>query len=142
MEQSSSNRMIKWGGLLIALIGIGHLTLGMFISRAYFDNWLTLELWGHWAEDTGAANAFWGNPAGYGWPLFVVGVLVVWMDRNGIVPPMFLAWMVLGWGVFCAVVVEPTPGPVVVVGAVLLLCGIRGATSTMSHSGAGGSGAA
>ncbi|MFE1592192.1 DUF6463 family protein [Nocardia sp. NPDC058705] len=129
MEQSSSNRMIRWGGRLIALIGIGHLTLGMLASWSYFDDWLSLALWGRWWEDTDAAHAFWGNPAGFGWPLFVVGVTVVWMDRNGIVPPPFLGWMVFGWGVFCSIVVEPTPGPFVVVGAALLLRGIRSASA-------------
>ncbi|WP_225278819.1 hypothetical protein [Nocardia rosealba] len=47
------------------------------------------------------------------------------------IPPEFLAWAVLGWGprspacVVCAVVVEPTPAPVVVIAAILLLRGIR-----------------
>ncbi|MFD4355581.1 DUF6463 family protein [Nocardia sp. NPDC058518] len=127
MERPSVNRTIKWAGRVIAIIGIGHLTLGMLASWSYFDDWLSLDLWGHWWEDTGAANAFWANPAGFGWPLFIVGLLVVWMERNGIVPPLFLAWMVLGWGVMCAVIVEPTPGPIVVVAAVMLLRGIRSA---------------
>ncbi|MBC7303533.1 MAG: hypothetical protein H5T78_21615 [Nocardia sp.] len=135
MEQPGVNRMIKWAGRIIAVIGIGHLTLGMLASRSSFDNWLSLELWGHWWEDTGPANAFWANPAGFGWPLFVVGLLIVWMDRNGIVPPLFLGWAVLGWGIFCAVVVEPTPGPIVVIAAVMLLRGIRSAgTPTGSQS--------
>lgn len=119
--------MIKWAGRLIALIGGGHLTLGMLASWSYFDDWMSMELWGHWWDDTDAANAFWSNPAGFSWPLLVVGLLVVWMDRNGIVPLPFLACMVLGWGALCAVIVEPTPGPLVVVAAVILLRGIRSA---------------
>ncbi|MFC9967091.1 hypothetical protein ACFVH4_22925 [Nocardia ignorata] len=95
------------------------------VSSSSFDEWLTFELWGHWWEDTPAANSFWANPAGFGWPLLLVGSLIVWMDRRGIVPPEFLAWAVLGWGVVCAVVVEPTPAPVVVIAAILLLRGIR-----------------
>ncbi|GGN75967.1 hypothetical protein GCM10011610_20810 [Nocardia rhizosphaerihabitans] len=119
------NRMIKWAGVVLAIIGGGHLTIGLLLSASSFDEWLSFELWGHWWEDTPAANSFWANPAGFGWPLLLVGSLIVWMDRRGIVPPEFLGWAVLGWGVVCAVIVEPTPGPVVVIAAIVLLRGIR-----------------
>ncbi|MGW6422818.1 DUF6463 family protein [Nocardia sp. NPDC055053] len=125
MERQSVNRMIKWAGMVLAIIGGGHLAIGLLLSSSSFDEWLSFELWGHWWEDTPAANSFWANPAGFGWPLLLVGSLIVWMDRRGIVPPEFLAWAVLGWGVVCAVIVEPTPGPVVVIAAVVLLRGIR-----------------
>ncbi|MEV0059508.1 DUF6463 family protein [Nocardia sp. NPDC050718] len=117
--------MINWAGVVLAIIGGGHLAIGLLLSSSSFDEWLSLELWGHWWEDTPAANSFWANPAGFGWPLLLVGLLIVWMDQRGIVPPAFLAWAVLGWGVVCAVIVEPTPGPVVVIAAILLLRGIR-----------------
>lgn len=125
MERQSVNRMIKGAGVVLAIIGGGHLTIGLLLSASSFDEWLSFELWGHWWEDTPAANSFWANPAGFGWPLLLVGSLIVWMDRRGIVPPEFLAWAVLGWGVVCAVIVEPTPGPVVVIAAIVLLRGIR-----------------
>lgn len=119
--------MIRWAGRLLAFIGAGHLTLGVLSSSGYFDDWLSLRLWGHWWEDTGAAHAFWSNPGGFGLPLFLVGALTLWMDRNGIVPPAFLAWTVLIWSAVCAVLAEPTPWPVVVIAAMLLLRGIRAA---------------
>ncbi|MEV6214295.1 DUF6463 family protein [Nocardia sp. NPDC051833] len=125
MERQRVHRMIDWAGIVLAIIGGGHLTIGLLLSSSSFDEWLSLELWGHWWEDTPAANSFWANPAGFGWPLLLVGLLIVWMDRRGIVPPAFLAWAVLGWGAVCAVIVEPTPGPVVVIAALLLLRGIR-----------------
>lgn len=122
--------MIKWAGRILAFIGGGHLTIGMLMSLGFYGDWFSLSLWGHWwEEDNRAANAFWGNPAGFGWPLLLVGLLVMWMDRKGIVPPAFLGWAVLGWALVCAVVAEPTPGPVLVGGAVLLILGVRKATT-------------
>lgn len=117
--------MIKWAGGILALIGAGHLTLGLLLSHAYFGDWLSLRLWGHWWDDTLSVYAFWGNPAGFGLPLLLVGLLVAWMGRRDVVPPAFLAWTVLAWGGVCAVIAEPTPAPVVVVAAVLLLRGIH-----------------
>ncbi|MGW4098606.1 DUF6463 family protein [Mycobacterium sp. NPDC004974] len=121
--------MTKWAGRILAIIGGGHLTLGLWFSRASFGDWLTLRLWGHWRDDTPAAHAFWSNPAGFGLPLLLVGLLVLWMDRRGLTPPAFLAWMVLVWAIVCAVIAEPTPAPLLVVASVLLLCGIRRAAA-------------
>ncbi|MFX0577027.1 DUF6463 family protein [Nocardia nepalensis] len=129
MEQQHGNRMITWASGIIAVIGAGHLAVGLLLSSAYFGDWVSLRLWGHWWEDTKAANAFWANPAGFGLPLVLVGVLAVWMNRRDIVPPEFLAWTVLAWSIVCAVSVEPTPAPLVVAAAILLLRGIRSAAS-------------
>ncbi|MFF3666342.1 DUF6463 family protein [Microtetraspora malaysiensis] len=121
--------MIKWAGRVLAIIGGGHLALGLLFSRASFGDWLSLRLWGHWRDDTPAVHDFWGNPAGFGLPLLLVGLLVLWMDRRGLTPPAFLAWTMLVWAVACAVIAEPTPAPLLVAAAILLLCGIRRAAT-------------
>ncbi|GAA3038740.1 hypothetical protein GCM10020000_16210 [Streptomyces olivoverticillatus] len=117
--------MIKWASRLLAFIGAVHLLVGLLLSRTYFGDWLFFRLWGHWWEDTRAANAFWGSPAGFGLPLFVIGLLVTWMDRRGITPPVFLPWVVLPWTVVCTVSVEPSPAPLATAASVLLLVGVR-----------------
>ncbi|WP_433323342.1 DUF6463 family protein [Spirillospora sp. CA-294931] len=124
------HREITWAGRILAVVGGGHLTLGLLFSAPHLGDWLTLGLWGSWWEDTDSASAFWGNPAGFGLPLLLVGLLVGWMDRRGIVPPVFLAWTVLGWGGAVAYIVEPTPGPLVVIAALMLLRGIRNVRPT------------
>jgi len=121
--------MIKWAGRLLALIGAGHLTLGLLLSLDYVEDWLSLRLWNNWLDDTPAVNAFWGNLAGFGLPLLIVGLLVTWMDRRGIVPPPFLAWTVLAWSSVFAVIAEPTPAPVMMVAAIMLLRGIHRAAT-------------
>ncbi|MFE3059177.1 DUF6463 family protein [Nocardia sp. NPDC059239] len=125
--------MIKWAGGVLAFIGAGHLTVGLLLSSAQFGNWLSLQLWGHWWEDTESANAFWANPAGFGLPLTLVGLLVMWMTRHGIVPPASLAWTVLAWGVVCAIIAEPTPAPLVVITAALLLRATRNTTKAVEQ---------
>ncbi|MEU3350906.1 DUF6463 family protein [Streptomyces sp. NPDC037389] len=134
--------MTKWAGRILAFIGAGHLLVGLLLSRAYFGDWLLLRLWGHWWEDTRAANAFWGTPAGFGLPLFVIGLLVTWMDRRRITPPIFLPWVLLAWTAVIAVSVEPTPAPLAAAASVLLLSGVRRAAGpTGSRCDAGDHGA-
>ncbi|MFC4124296.1 DUF6463 family protein [Nocardia rhizosphaerae] len=129
MVVPAGSRMIAWAGGILAVVGAGHLLLGLVFSVDYFDEWLTFQLWGRWLEDTPEVNGFWGVPGGFGLPLAIVGALVLWMNSNGIVPPAFLAWTVLAWGAVCAIIVEPTPAPLLVVAALLLLRGIRSAAS-------------
>ncbi|RJO73747.1 hypothetical protein D5S18_21535 [Nocardia panacis] len=131
MKQPHGNRTIKWTGGIIAGISAGHLAVGLSLSSGYFGDWLSLRLWNHWWEDTVPAMSFWANPGGFGLPLALIGVLVVWMNRNNIVPPAFLAWTVLIWSLAIAFMAEPTPAPVVVVAAAVLLRSIRSATKAV-----------
>ncbi|MBA3379765.1 MAG: hypothetical protein H0T93_12860, partial [Chloroflexia bacterium] len=51
----------------------------------------------------------------------VVGLTVLWLDRRGITPPAFIAWMLGIW----TVIVLLTPWPILLLATVLLLAGIR-----------------
>ncbi|APA98365.1 hypothetical protein [Nocardia seriolae] len=71
------------------------------------------------------ARAFWSNPAGFGLPLFIIGLLILWLNHRAIVPPPFLAWTVLIWSAILAFIAEPTPAPVLLAAAAMLLRGIH-----------------
>ncbi|MFE3560432.1 DUF6463 family protein [Streptomyces sp. NPDC059193] len=125
MHSKRVKRLFQWSGGIIAVIGGGHLAGALVSSASHFGDWLTLGLWGSYLEDSDSANDFWGSVGGFGWPLFTVGLVVLWMNRNGIIPPKFLAWTVMGWGAFMTYIVEPTPGPAVVIAGLLMLRGIH-----------------
>ena len=125
MHSKRVKRSFQWSGGIIAAIGAGHLAAALVGSAPHFRDWLALGLWGRYLEDTESANDFWGSVGGFGWPLFIVGLVVLWMNRNGVIPPKFLAWTVMGWGAVMTYIVEPTPGPAVVIAGILMLRGIH-----------------
>jgi len=61
----------------------------------------------------------------FGVPLIVVGLVVLWLDRRGILPPPFIAWVLGAWTVLDAVILALTPWPIMLVAVGLLLAGAR-----------------
>ncbi|GGS23317.1 hypothetical protein GCM10010252_73080 [Streptomyces aureoverticillatus] len=123
--------MIKWAGWLIALFGAAHTLLALTAEGAarHAGAWFSGELWG---DDLGAmsseSSAYWLSLASFGVPLVVVGLTVLWLDRQGMVPPPFIAWTLGIWTVVGAVILLPTPWPILLLANVLLLVGARRAT--------------
>lgn len=118
--------MIKWAGRIIAFLGVFHLLTTSFFSFRYADAWFAGELWfpdGGLAELGPAGGAFWLTPGSFGVPLALVGLLVMWLDRQGIAPPAFLAWTLGAWVTFSAVIMEPAPWVLVWVPVAMLLKG-------------------
>ncbi|MBF6415043.1 DUF6463 family protein [Nocardia cyriacigeorgica] len=120
--------MIKWAGWLIVLFpGIGH-TMGSLIESApkYADEWLDGTGWTANANAMDYAEAtLWYTVFSFGVPFLVIGLLVLWMDRHGITPPAFLAWLVAGWTLVTVAVGGPSPLLVLLLVAGLLLAGSR-----------------
>ena len=52
---------------------------------------------GLWQDDLAYMSpdnsALWLSLDSFGVPLIVVGLVVLWLDRNGITPPPFIAWV-------------------------------------------------
>lgn len=121
--------MIKWAGWIFTVLGAAHLVLGLaLLAPHHAKAWATGELWtveGSLAEMSAADGGFWMTIGSFGAPLLALGLTVLWLHRKGIAPPAFIGWIVLIWSVAAALVFEPAPWIVGVIGAVLLLVGTR-----------------
>jgi hypothetical protein len=131
--------MIRWAGWLIVVIGVGHMLAGLALTVPHHvDAWFSGAVWDENLADMSAANgAYWLTFGSFGVPQTVIGLMVLWLDRRGIVPPSFIAWTLAANAVICGVIFGPfSPWPVDVLSATLLLAGARAArrdTSTQSR---------
>ena len=124
--------MIKWAGRLIVLYGTAH-TLGALTvegAAGHAGAWFRGELWWDDLSHMSAANsALWLSLGSFGIPLILIGLLVLWLDRRGITPPSFIAWTLAIWTLLDAVIMLPTPWPILLLASGLLLAGAREARS-------------
>ncbi|MET8776941.1 DUF6463 family protein [Nocardia sp. NPDC050713] len=120
--------MIKWAGWLIVLFpGVGH-TVGALVETApdYATDWFNGEGWKVDATAMNYAEAtLWYTVFSFGVPFLLIGLMVLWLDRRGITPPAFLAWVVAGWTLVTVAVGGPSPLLVLLIAAGLLLVGSR-----------------
>jgi Family of unknown function (DUF6463) len=120
--------MIKWAGWLIVFFGAAHTLLALTLLGAarHAGAWFSGELWRDDLANMSPANsALWLSLHSFGVPLIVVGLIVLWLDRRGITPPPFIAWLLGIWTVLDAVILTFTPWPILLVAAGLLLAGAR-----------------
>ncbi|KFZ82144.1 hypothetical protein ED92_18205 [Amycolatopsis sp. MJM2582] len=120
--------MIKWAGWLITLFGAAHTLGALTVMKAagHAGTWFSGALWhDDLAAMSPANSAFWLSAASFGVPLVLVGLTVLWLERRGITPPLFLAWALGIWTLLIAVVLLFTPWPILLVATALLLAGIR-----------------
>ncbi|QYG94186.1 hypothetical protein HC251_18250 [Iamia sp. SCSIO 61187] len=120
--------MIRAAGWIMALYATAHTVAALTFEGAagHADEWFTGGLWDEdFSDMTEAGSALWLSLASFGPPLFVIGLTVLWMDRHGITPPPFIAW-ILGTLTLVDAVINPfTPWPIIVIAHVLLLVGAR-----------------
>ncbi|MFE3799679.1 hypothetical protein KHQ06_36795 [Nocardia tengchongensis] len=129
--------MIKWAGWLITLFGAAHTLLALTLEKAaqYAGTWFSGGLWG--ADLTAmspAGTAWWLSLYSFGPPLVLVGLLVLWLERRGITPPVFLGWALGAWTLVGAVVLVTTPWPILLLAVILLLAGTAARTTTDAGS--------
>lgn len=120
--------MIKWAGWLIVLYGTAHGVGALTVEGAarHAGAWFSGELWqADFANMSPANSAYWFSLASGSVPLIVVGLTVLWLDRRGIAPPAFIAWVLGIWTVVDAVVMLLTPWPILLFANILLLVGAR-----------------
>ncbi|MFJ4100164.1 hypothetical protein [Amycolatopsis japonica] len=120
--------MIKGAGWLITLFGAAHTLGALTVMKAagHAGTWFSGALWrDDLAAMSPANSAFWLSAASFGVPLVLVGLTVLWLERRGITPPLFLAWALGIWTLLIAAVLLFTPWPILLVATALLLAGIR-----------------
>jgi hypothetical protein len=124
--------MIKWAGWILTLSGAAH-TLGALTAEKaarHAGTWFSGGLWHEdLSEMSPAGSAYWLSVDSFGPQLVVIGLIVLWLDRRGITPPRFIAWILGIWTVVDAVVQPFTPWPLGVLAIVLLVVGGRRASS-------------
>jgi hypothetical protein len=101
----------------------------------HVDAWFSGAVWDDNLAHMSAANgAYWLTFGSFGVPQTVIGLMVLWLDRRGIVPPSFIAWTLAANAVICGMIFDPfSPWPVDVLSAALLLAGARAARRGTPH---------
>lgn len=116
--------MVTWAGALTALFGAAHTVGALTAERAatHADIWFSRGLLGESFQDMSPAHsAYWFSLDSFGIPLTLLGILLIWLDRRGIVPPVFLTWALATWWAVDAYVLAPTWNGLIPLGAVVLL---------------------
>lgn len=120
--------MIRWAGWLIVLYGAAHMLGALTVEGAarHASAWFSGELWTDDLANMSPANsALWLSVDSFGVPLIVVGLIVLWLDRNGVAPPSFIGWILGAWTLIDAMILLLTPWPVLLLANILLLIGAR-----------------
>lgn len=120
--------MIKWAGWIFTLCGTVHTLGALTVEKAarHAGTWFSGGLWHEdLAAMSPAGSAYWLSVESFGIPLFLIGLTVLWLDRRGIIPPMFIAWTLGAWTAVGAVVLPFTPWPLFALACALLLIGAR-----------------
>lgn len=120
------DRLNTWGGALIAVYGTAHTLGALFVLGAvrHAGTWTSGKLWAEDLTDMSPAmSAYWLSVASFGPPLILVGATVLWLNRRGITPPSFIAWVVLAWLVLDIMLAGPGVGQgiILLAGTALLL---------------------
>ncbi|MDK2766082.1 MAG: DUF6463 family protein [Sphingomonas sp.] len=131
--------MIKWAGRLIVFYGAAHLLGALTFERAakHAPAWFSGDLWSDDFSSMSHANsALWFSLDSFSIPLIVVGMLVLWLDRRGITPPAFVAWILGAWTLIDAIILLFTPWIILLTATILLLTGINRAKRLKADSSA------
>ncbi len=123
------DRRVTWAGRILVVFGTGHLVGALALTvHDHGRRWFSAQLW---RLDEGildmspAMAAFWLTTGSFAAPLILCGAMVLWLDRQGVAPPRFVAWMLVAWSAVVAVIVEPAPWVLLTLAGGLLLAAAR-----------------
>jgi hypothetical protein len=117
--------------MVLVFFGTGHLAGSFALTvREHAQPWFSLELWRleeGILDMSPAMAAFWLTTGSFAAPLILLGAMILWLDRRGLVPPRFVAWLLVGWSALAAVILEPAPWLLITFAGGLLLAAARAA---------------
>lgn len=119
--------MIKWAGWLITLYGAAHTIGALTVEGAaqHADAWFSGALWGEaFSAMSPAHSALWFSLDSFGPSLTLLGLTIIWLNRRGITPPLFLAWALGILTVVDGIILLFTPWPVLLAACIMLFIGI------------------
>lgn len=97
---SRGSPLARWAGGLVVFYGLAH-TLGALTALGaarHSDAWFSRQLWHEdFSDMSPAMSAYWLSVNSFGPPLTLVGLIVLWLNRNGLTPPPFIAWAMGTW---------------------------------------------
>lgn len=116
--------MTLWAGRLIVAISLLHIVFFVTVSWEYLPGWFAGNLWVNepFGADMSQSQAhFWVLLGSFAVPLLLLGAVVVRSAREDRPLPAYVTWTLTGWVVVCALVLEPTGIPFLLVPAGLLI---------------------
>lgn len=117
--------MSLWAGRILTLLGVLHLVALGAQNTAHVDDWFSGSLWGlprdEFVEPSGANGAFWITIASFAVPLLLLGALISHLARQGSTVPQFVGWGLAAWCAVGSVILVPTPLPLALIPAALLI---------------------
>lgn len=129
--------MLKYSIYGLTAVGIAHLFVLGGDALIQAPGWLGGALWtrDHWGPPADqrpgpilSGFAFWSTVGSFAIPLIVLGLLLLWMTRRGIVVPRFVGLALLGWGTAATLIMLPSGFPPLVLVLIGLCFGVRGGT--------------
>ena len=126
--------MVKWSSIaVIALCIIHMLVLGADIPSES-GKWLGLNMWtfDHWAPLRAqpfdlalSGGVFWATLGSFAAPMFVLGALLLWLDRRGLPIPAFVGWALFAWMALLTAIMPPSGFPVGLIVVLALAIGLQ-----------------
>lgn len=121
--------MLKVAGWSLVGLAALHLVLLGSQNLGYLGAWFSGALWGlPWAEfvaPSGASAGFWISVGSFGFPLLLLGALIVSLARRGIRVPAGVGWGLAAWSLVAGIILEPSPMLLALVPAVLVILAAR-----------------
>ncbi|MEV6770085.1 DUF6463 family protein [Nocardia sp. NPDC051030] len=123
-KASNSARSVVWSGRLVTLLGTGHTIGALILTRHYFNDWASGDLWDSSLDlhsPQPILGAFFVSILSFGIPLLLFGLAISWIGHQGLIPPPYVAWALAAWITICVALGGLSPLPLAFISVATLL---------------------